>query len=120
MGRSTALRNQDADGAFVGFPEPLPVGTRLTLKIGEAVRDARVEEVVESPDPAVAGMRVRFIAEGAAAAAADLPGPPAAATPADAAPDAPADEGGGEAGTTNGTHQAESGGGGGRRRRKRR
>jgi|SRR5579863_10359977 len=46
--------------AFVGILEPLPVGTRLTLKTGEAVREARVEEVVESSEPAVAGMRVHW------------------------------------------------------------
>jgi hypothetical protein len=54
------VRDLDASGAFVVFAEPLPVGTVLSLKIGEGFRDARVGEVIESADAAAAGMRVVF------------------------------------------------------------
>ena len=43
------------------FSEPLPVGTVVTLKLGDTIKEARVDQVVESADPGAAGMRVRFV-----------------------------------------------------------
>ncbi|HVX96913.1 MAG TPA: hypothetical protein VHK47_18505 [Polyangia bacterium] len=77
------VRAGDADGVFVAVPDPLPVGTLLTLKIGDAVREGRVEDIVESSDANAVGMRVRW---GAAAPAAK----PVAPSPAPAADSAPA------------------------------
>ena len=47
VGRSGAVRDLDATGAFVGLAEPLPVGTMVALKFGDATKDARVDEVVD-------------------------------------------------------------------------
>ncbi len=60
VGRGVLARDLGEDGAFVGIAEPLPVGTSVTLKIGDAVREGRVDEVVESADPTVVGMRVSW------------------------------------------------------------
>jgi hypothetical protein len=60
VGRGVLARDLGEDGAFVGIAEPLPVGTSVTLKIGDAVREGRVDEVVESADPSVVGMRVSW------------------------------------------------------------
>lgn len=140
MGRGALreVRAGDADGVFVAVPEPLPVGTLLTLKIGDAVREGRVEDIVESSDANAVGMRVRWGA-GAPAAKPVAASPPPAAEPAPApqaaAPSAPAssaDSGPtGDSGPTPTTADAgeESGaipaplslaGQGGKRRRKRR
>jgi hypothetical protein len=62
VGRSGAVRDLDDRGAFVTFSEPLPVGTIVTLKLGDnTIKEARVDEVIESADAAAAGMRVRFV-----------------------------------------------------------
>ena len=84
------------------FGEPLPVGTPIVLKMEDREQMARVTEVIESADPNVAGMRLRFGAETstvpsrveptpsqpAAPVAAEPPGPPAssAQVPAEIAP----------------------------------
>jgi hypothetical protein len=60
VGRGVLARDLGEGGAFVGVAEPLPVGTNVTVKIGDAVREGRVDEVVESADPAVVGMRVSW------------------------------------------------------------
>ena len=60
VGRGALVRDLGEEGAFVGIAEPMPVGTAVTLKIGDAVREGRVDEVVESSDPATVGMRVRW------------------------------------------------------------
>jgi hypothetical protein len=80
VGRATLVKDWTEAGAFVGFAEPLPTGTRIELRGDGAQRTARVAEVFESADPAVAGMRLTFTA-----AAAD-PVPAAAPIPAVAAP----------------------------------
>jgi hypothetical protein len=98
VGRGLVLRDQGADGSFVGIPEPLPVGTLVTLKIGESVREARVDQVVESSEPAAVGMRVRWGSEARTAAPAAAapapkpvaPSPAAAMAPPAAEPAAPA------------------------------
>lgn len=79
VGRSTKVRDWGASGAFIGFAEPLPAGTSLVLRGDGIDQPARVVEVIESADPAVAGMQVTF----AGAAEAPRPAPtPAAAKPA--------------------------------------
>jgi hypothetical protein len=82
VGRGALLKELGADAIFVGIPEPLPVGTVVTLKIGDAVREARVDDVVESAEPSAAGMRVRW----GAAAVAPRPTPPTVTPPQAAAP----------------------------------
>jgi hypothetical protein len=86
------VRAADAEGVFVAVPEPLPVGTLLTLKIGDAVREGRVEDIVESADPNAVGMRVRWGASAPVAKAAPIaaPAPVAEASQQAAAPAAPA------------------------------
>jgi len=76
VGRGAVVKDLGPEAAFVGIPEPLPVGTLVTLKIGDVIRQARVDEVVESAEPATAGMRVGW---GGAAVA---PRPTAATPPA--------------------------------------
>jgi hypothetical protein len=77
VGRSTKVRDWDSAGAFIGFAEPLPSGTSLVLRGDGIDQAARVVEVFESADPAVAGMQVKFV--GAAEAARPAPKPAAAA-----------------------------------------
>jgi hypothetical protein len=85
------VREPEAAGAdtfFVGIAEPLPVGTLVTLKMGDVVREARVDDVVESAEPSAAGMRLRW--GGAAPASRPAPAVEAAPAPAPAAaPKAP-------------------------------
>jgi hypothetical protein len=86
VGRTSQARELgtgDGGGLFVGIAEPLPVGTLVTLKIGDAVREARVAEVVEAADPSSVGMRVSFDV-GARDAP---PAPVAAAAPAVVSPE---------------------------------
>jgi hypothetical protein len=61
VGRASAIRDSDAAGAFINLGEPMPVGTLLTLRLSDSIKEARVEDVIESVDPTVAGMRVRFL-----------------------------------------------------------
>jgi hypothetical protein len=123
VGRSAMVRDRNAQGAFVTLAEPLPVGTTVTLKAGDVTEEARVVEVVESADPAAAGMRVHF--------AAAAPATKAAPEPATAAPSGPGagDQGAApedvsgpvSAATAVGEPGSQPGGGGsGRRRRRRR
>ena len=94
LGRAAELRDLTASGVFVSLPEPLPVGTSLLVKIDDKERAARVVEVVESADPAVAGMRVQFVSEAGSAREPSRPAPaatPPAPAPAAAAPPPPAE-----------------------------
>jgi hypothetical protein len=72
VGRTSHAREEGA-GMFVGISEPLPVGTLVTLKMGDALREARVAEVVEAADPSSVGMRVTFDVGARAASAAPAP-----------------------------------------------
>ncbi len=71
VGRASALRELDGEGLgdvlFLAIPEPLPVGTPVVLGIEERAVAAQVQSVLESPDPARSGMRVRFLEPGVAA-----------------------------------------------------
>ncbi|HEX2658495.1 MAG TPA: hypothetical protein VHU40_09490 [Polyangia bacterium] len=66
VGRTTVVRELDTRGLFLGITEPLPVGTPVTLKIGDDTVDGKVSSVSESQELARAGMRVRFLDPGAA------------------------------------------------------
>lgn len=77
IGRSAIVRELDTRGLFLGITEPMPVGTSITLKIGDEVVSGRVAAVSEAQELARAGMRVTF-AEPAAAA---FFGTPVAAAP---------------------------------------
>jgi hypothetical protein len=63
LGRATQARDQSPAGLFVGFSEPLPIGTAVSLKSADGERVGKVTDVVESADPAVAGMRVQYRTE---------------------------------------------------------
>ena len=106
VGRATQVKNWTATGAFVGFTEPLPAGTAIELRGENLVQAARVEDVIESADPNVAGMRVSFVASPAAGA------PPSSAAPSSS--DAPPAESGGVAPPV---QQGQPGGGKRKRRR---
>lgn len=88
VGRSPQIRDRTNAGAFIVFSEPLPVGTPISLKIDDQGKGqeqyARVTEVVESADEAVAGMRVRFV--DSAERPAPAPKPMARVAPPQAAP----------------------------------
>ena len=105
VGRATQVKDWTADSAFIGFAEPLPTGTPIELR-GDEVREARVEEAIESSDPAICGMRVSF-----SPSPSPSPSPSSSSSPSPSSsspsPDttAPANQGGG--------------GGGGKRRRRR-
>ena len=132
IGRVTVSGEIDENGLFLPLPDPLPVGTRLNLKIDGRAADARVIAVSESAEPGKAGMKVRIGPAGAAGAAAvpatAVSAPvgdsraPSAEAPAEPS-DAHAGDGGGDgiptADETAGNSGA-VGGGGGRRRRRRR
>jgi len=60
VGRDAIVKDLGVASAFVGVSEPLPVGTLVTLKIGDAVHEARVDDVVESSEPTSVGMRVSW------------------------------------------------------------
>ena len=123
VGRATQVKDWTATGAFIGFAEPLPSGTRIELRGDNHVQAAQVAQVIESADPNVAGMHVSFVASapaagpstsGAVAATTAAAPAPAAATPSPGAVPvteaSPADS----TGTTPPAHQ-----GGGKRKRRR-
>ena len=85
VGRTTVVRELDTRGLFLGITEPLPVGTPVTLKIGDESVEGKVASVAESQELARAGMRVRFLDPSAAA----LFGTPGAAAPEAEPPPAP-------------------------------
>jgi hypothetical protein len=125
VGRSSAVRDLDAAGAFIVFGEPLPVGTRLSIKIGDSLREARIEQVLESADANAAGIRVRFVddsaaptavAEEASAAAADQAG---AAEVGSGPVDAPGGNGQADAANRGGDDGGQGQSSGRRRRRRR-
>jgi len=60
VGRSAIVRGLDTQGLFLGTTEPMPVGTLVTLKVGEHTVQGKVAGVSESQELARAGMRVRF------------------------------------------------------------
>lgn len=95
VGRTAIVRELDTRGLFLGITEPLPVGTAVTLKIGDESVAGKVSAVAESQELARAGMRVRF-ADPASAALFGTPGeaaPEAEPPPSAKAPVAPEMEG---------------------------
>ena len=94
VGRTTVVRELDTRGLFLGITESLPVGTPVTLKIGDESVEGRVASVAESQELARAGMRVRFL-DPSAATLFGTPGeaaPEAEPPPAAKAPVAPVEE----------------------------
>ena len=85
IGQTTAVRDYSPTGVFVGISDPMPVGTMLSLKVGEQLTDGRVEQVVESADPTSAGMRIRFVDNRASVARPQTPPAAVTAAPAPAA-----------------------------------
>jgi hypothetical protein len=93
IGKATVSGPIDEGGEslFVPVPDPLPVGTKVGIKIDDRMLDGRVIAVAESTDSAKCGMKVRI--GGAAAGATSASGPanaPAQSAPAASAPSAPA------------------------------
>ena len=121
VGRGALITELGPDAAFVGISEPLPVGTLVTLKIGDVVREAWVDEVVESSEPSAVGMRVRW---GASAPAARPPSPkaeePAASPESGPTVDVESSDEGSGALAGPGGLAGDAQPGGGKRRRKRR
>lgn len=139
IGKATVAGEIDEGGLFLPVPDPLPVGTKVTLKIDDRPVDGRVISVSESADPAKCGMKIRI-----GGAAATSTGPVASASaspPATASADAPPAEAAGavaavvDAGSDLSTAQSDgsgdgapgaedssgqSGGSGGRRKKRRR
>ena len=60
VGRSAIVRELDTRGLFLGVTEPMPVGTEVTLRVGEQDVTGKVAAVSESQEVAKAGMRVRL------------------------------------------------------------
>jgi hypothetical protein len=138
------------NGVFVPVPDPLPVGTKVGVKIDDRTLDGRVIAVAESTESAKCGMKIRIggtaasttstsgAANGTSQASPAAPAVSGAPTaPAPATESAPIDgavsaEGGADVsaanvdGTSDGAPGGEEGGGqsggqgGGRRRRRRR
>ena len=63
VARANEVRRMTVGGVdlFLAMPEPLPAGTLVSLNTDTM---ARIEKVIESPDPSVAGIYVRLLAEG--------------------------------------------------------
>jgi len=80
IGKATVSGPIDEGGdksVFVPVPDPLPVGTKVGIKIDDRMLDGRVIAVAESTDSAKCGMKVRI--GGAAAGATSASGPANAA-----------------------------------------
>jgi hypothetical protein len=60
VGRGVPIRERDGGGAFVVLAEPLPVGTKVTVRGEGGEEQGRVTEVIESANPDQAGMRIQF------------------------------------------------------------
>ncbi len=83
------------NSVFVSVPDPLPVGTKVGLKIDDRTLEGRVIAVAESTESAKCGMKIRIggAASGSAASATSASGAANAAAqsaPAAGAPTAPA------------------------------
>jgi len=141
IGKVTVQGPIDESGGnslFVSVPDPLPVGTKIGLKVDDRALEGRVIGVAESADSAKCGMKIRIgSAASAAAAAPSAPAPATESAPIDAGVsaegstdisvaqgDASGEGGasGGEGGASGGEDGGGSSGGqgGGRRRRRRR
>jgi hypothetical protein len=102
IGKATVSGPIDEGGdksVFVPVPDPLPVGTKVGIKVDDRMLDGRVIAVAESTDSAKCGMKVRIGGASAGATSASGPANPAAqsapaagtvSAPAASAPSAPA------------------------------
>ena len=70
VARTAIVRELDTKGVFLGVAEPLPVGTTLSLRVGDgptaAVARGKVQAVSEAAELSRAGMRIRFSEPGLA------------------------------------------------------
>jgi hypothetical protein len=64
VARANEVRRMTVGGVdlFLSMPEPLPAGTVVTLSDGAK---ARIEKVIESSDPSVAGVYIKLLSDGA-------------------------------------------------------
>jgi hypothetical protein len=65
IARANEVRRMTVGGVdmFLSMPEPLPAGTLVSLSDGS---QARIEKVIESSDPSVAGIYIRLLNDGEA------------------------------------------------------
>jgi hypothetical protein len=79
IGRATVAGEIDESSLFLPVPDPLPVGTKVSLKLGDRAVEGRVIGVSESSEPSKCGMKIRVggavgsVAVSAAAAPAAMP-----------------------------------------------
>ena len=99
IGKATVSGPIDESGessVFVSVPDPLPVGTKVGLKIDDRALDGRVIAVAESSESSKCGMKIRIGGASSAsksssgAASGSTPPVPAASAPAAVADAAPA------------------------------
>ncbi len=89
IGKATVSGPIDESGensVFVPVPDPLPVGTKVGIKIDDRTLDGRVIAVAESTESSKCGMKIRI---SGAASAKSSGGPSAGATPSTPAAPAP-------------------------------
>jgi hypothetical protein len=101
IGKATVSGPIDESGensVFVPVPDPLPVGTKVGLKIDDRTLDGRVIAVAESTESSKCGMKIRIggasspksSGGSASGATPSAPAAPAPSAPAAGAPTAPA------------------------------
>jgi hypothetical protein len=86
IGRVTVTGNIDEGGLFLPVPDPMPVGTKLTLKMDGRSAEARVISVVESAEPGKAGMKIQIGSAASVPGGASAPGGGSAPAGATASP----------------------------------
>jgi hypothetical protein len=135
IGRVTVAGDIDESSLFLPIPDPLPVGTKVSLKLDDRAVEGRVIGVSESSEPSKCGMKVQIGGAGSAAPAAvaapaapsPVPSPVPSSVPSSTPSAEMAAEGSGAHadGPGDGVPNAEdsagpSGGTGGRRKKRRR
>ena len=60
VGRATVAGEIDENNLFLPVPDPLPVGTKVSLKLDDRAVEGRVTGVSESSDPSKCGMRIQI------------------------------------------------------------
>ena len=121
IGRATVAGEIDENSLFLPVPDPLPVGTKVSLKLDDRAVEGRVIGVSESSDPSKCGMKIR-IGGAVSSVAVSAPSAPAAMPVAEMAAEG---SGAHSDALTDGVPSAEDGGvnsgaTGGRRKKRRR
>lgn len=96
IGKATVSGPIDESGessVFVPVPDPLPVGTKVGLKIDDRTLDGRVIAVAESTESSKCGMKIRIGGVSSAKSGGTSPSVATHSAPTAAAPAAPAPSG---------------------------